>query len=184
MRRRKWLCTSQFFANVYLDPLDQMVSRELRPGCYVRYVDDFAIFGDSKADLAAMRARVEECLEPLRLCIHERKSRVYRSSEGFAFLGWTIFPSSRRLARQNVVRFRRRLRGMQREYAEGNLDWNRLRAKVAAWNGHAAHGDTWKLRECLFDQFPFAAGSAVKGVAGRVLEQQSEEPALVLPEQQ
>ncbi len=34
--------TSQFFANVYLNPLDHFVLRELQPGLYVRYVDDCA----------------------------------------------------------------------------------------------------------------------------------------------
>jgi hypothetical protein len=33
--------TSQFFANVYLDPLDHFVKERLRIKGYVRYVDDF-----------------------------------------------------------------------------------------------------------------------------------------------
>jgi len=40
--------TSQFFANVYLNPLDHYVLRELRPALYLRYVDDFLLFGDDK----------------------------------------------------------------------------------------------------------------------------------------
>ena len=32
--------TSQFFANVYLDALDQLIVRRLRPGAYARYLDD------------------------------------------------------------------------------------------------------------------------------------------------
>ncbi|MEZ5355838.1 MAG: hypothetical protein R2762_24655 [Bryobacteraceae bacterium] len=34
--------TSQFFANVYLNPMDHMIDRNLRPGAYARYVDDCA----------------------------------------------------------------------------------------------------------------------------------------------
>jgi retron-type reverse transcriptase len=34
--------TSQFFANVYLNSLDYFVRQQLRPGGYVRYVDDCA----------------------------------------------------------------------------------------------------------------------------------------------
>jgi hypothetical protein len=33
--------TSQFFANVYLDRLDQFVKHELKAKYYLRYVDDF-----------------------------------------------------------------------------------------------------------------------------------------------
>ncbi|MCI0520103.1 MAG: reverse transcriptase/maturase family protein [Chloroflexi bacterium] len=38
--------TSQFWANVYLNPLDQFVRRELGCKDYLRYVDDFAMFYD------------------------------------------------------------------------------------------------------------------------------------------
>src|SRR5262249_8261152 len=40
--------TSQFFANVYLDPLDHFVKDRLGIQGYVRYVDDFLVFSDDK----------------------------------------------------------------------------------------------------------------------------------------
>lgn len=44
--------TSQFWSNCYLDPLDHFIKRELvHCGAYLRYVDDFAPFGDDKAQL-------------------------------------------------------------------------------------------------------------------------------------
>jgi len=69
--------TSQFFANVYLDPLDHFVREELRPGDYVRYADDFLLFGTDRRELDAMRAEIERFLVRLRLLIHPGKSRVY-----------------------------------------------------------------------------------------------------------
>ena len=40
--------TSQFWSNCYMNPLDQFVKRELRCPAYLRYVDDMALFSDSK----------------------------------------------------------------------------------------------------------------------------------------
>ncbi len=40
--------TSQFRANVYMNPFDHFVKRELRCEGYVRYVDDMLLFGDDK----------------------------------------------------------------------------------------------------------------------------------------
>ena len=40
--------TSQFFANVMLDPFDHFVTEVVRPGGYVRYMDDFLVFGQSR----------------------------------------------------------------------------------------------------------------------------------------
>jgi hypothetical protein len=43
--------TSQFWSNCYRHPLDLFVKRELGCKAYLRYVDDFALFSDSKAEL-------------------------------------------------------------------------------------------------------------------------------------
>ena len=153
--------TSQFLANVYLNPLDQYVNRELRPACYIRYVDDFLLFGQCKAILAEMRSAAEDFLEGLRLLVHERKSRVYRCRDGVTFLGWRLYPERSRLVRDNVARFRRRLRQMERAFREGAATSEEIRARIHSWIGHAAAGNTWRLREQLFAQFTLVKGSAV-----------------------
>ena len=43
--------TSQLFANVYLNELDQFVKRDLNGSYYLRYMDDFLIFGRGKQEL-------------------------------------------------------------------------------------------------------------------------------------
>ena len=40
--------TSQFFANVYLNELDQYAKRALKCRAYIRYVDDVLLFADDK----------------------------------------------------------------------------------------------------------------------------------------
>lgn len=148
--------TSQFFANVYLNGLDQFVLREIRPGAYCRYVDDFLLFHDDPGLLRDARRRIEAELDSVRLRLHEGKSRIRRTAAGIAFLGWRIFPDHRRLARGNVVRFRRRIRLLQRRFAAGEAGWREILPRLQAWNAHAAHGETWRLREQVFSQFPFA----------------------------
>ncbi|SPE40807.1 conserved hypothetical protein [Candidatus Sulfopaludibacter sp. SbA3] len=78
--------TSQFFANVYLNPLDHFVVQELRPGCYIRYVDDFVLFAESRRVLDEMKAAVERLLGEFRVAVHPQKSRVYRCGDGIEFL--------------------------------------------------------------------------------------------------
>jgi retron-type reverse transcriptase len=147
--------TSQFFANVYLNPLDQLINRELRPTVYVRYVDDFLLFGDSQEALRDQLQRMQPLLHGLRIELHPRKSRVYRTRDGVTFLGWRVFPERTRLVRGNVARFRRRLGRLCREYQQGVRDWDQIHPRVRAWMAHAAHGNTWKLREQIFRQHVF-----------------------------
>jgi hypothetical protein len=49
-------------------------------------------------------------------------------------------------------RIERRLRAA---YAAGELGWADVRISLQAWNAHAAHGTTWRLRRSVFDQGEF-----------------------------
>ena len=69
--------TSQFWANVYLNPLDQFVKRDLKCVAYVRYVDDFLLFADDKPTLHRWRQAVIEFAATLRLTLHEREAVVF-----------------------------------------------------------------------------------------------------------
>ncbi len=147
--------TSQFFANVYLNPLDHFVTRQLRPAVYVRYVDDFLLFDSDRQKLTDALAALHAFAASLRLLLHPGKSRIYRVCDGFPFLGWRIFPDRARLQRANVVRFRRKMAALHDDWDSGGLDWKEVQASIAAWIGHAMHGDTWRLREQIFEKaFP------------------------------
>jgi Reverse transcriptase (RNA-dependent DNA polymerase) len=170
--------TSQFFANVYLNPLDQFVIRELRPSLYLRYVDDFVLFGSDKSELGFMADRIRRFLQGLRLSPHERKFRIYRCDEGVTLLGWRILPGQTRLARSNVIRMRRRLKKMAALYQAGRMRFEEVRCRVHAWLGHAAFGDTWRLRQNLFAQFILREAEHSRNARGRVEQQSTERPCL------
>jgi retron-type reverse transcriptase len=143
--RRKGLpignLTSQVFANLYLSPFDHWVREHLRVSGYVRYMDDFALFGDDRALAREWRDGVVRFLEGLRLKVHDRKTRLRRTGEGLPFLGFVVFRDRRRLRGEAVRRFVDRCGRM----AAGRLPGIDIGRSVAAWAEHASHGDTWPL---------------------------------------
>jgi len=141
--------TSQFFANVYLNPFDHFVKEELGCRCYIRYCDDFVIFGDDKRELGRTAERLADRLSAVRLKLHERKCQVRRVDEGVDFLGYRIWPTHRRLRRESVLRFKRRRRVLRKAWRAGDTELANVRASMASWVGHAKHADTWRLREAL-----------------------------------
>jgi retron-type reverse transcriptase len=147
--------TSQFFANVVLDPLDHFVMDRLGVGGYVRYCDDFLVFAADKAALAGVRRPIGDFLAGLRLRLHPTKNVVFPVRQGIPFLGYRVFPTHRLLAKANVWRFRRRLRRMQRQYAQHEISSEEVVQRVMSWTGHARQADTHRLRERLFLEHPF-----------------------------
>ena len=150
--------TSQFFGNVYLDPLDHFVKEELRIGGYVRYVDDFVLFSDDKAELHFARESIKRFLGGLRLRLHPRKSEIFPVGQGIRFLGYRVFPSHRLLARENVWRFLRRVRRIQRDFTAGHISPADIRARLMSWAGHARHANTFRLRTRLSKAIVFSRG--------------------------
>ncbi len=141
--------TSQFWANVYLNELDQFVKRELGCRAFARYVDDFLLFSKSKVPLWAWKRALTARLADLRLSLHERESTVYPVSNGIPFLGFRVYPTHRLLKSRNGHMFARRYRCLRRAHVRKELSFADLNARVRGWVAHAAHGDTWGLRSAI-----------------------------------
>lgn len=139
--------TSQFFANVYLNPIDHFVKHELRVRGYVRYVDDFLLFGEDRRILKELGRLVREKIAELRLAIHPDKYRLLRTADGVDFVGFVSFPDGRRKLRKgNVRRFDRRLARMKFEAAQGEREWAEVTRSVQSWIAHASHAQSYRLR--------------------------------------
>jgi len=138
--------TSQWWANVYLDALDQFVKHGLRCRGYLRYVDDLALFADDKHQLADWRAALIEGAAALRLTLHEERMQARPVRDGIPFLGFCVFPDHRRLNSRRGHYARRRLGALAAQAVAGHIGLAQLTAGVQSWVAHAVHGDTWGLR--------------------------------------
>ncbi|MGB8688695.1 MAG: RNA-directed DNA polymerase [Microcoleus sp.] len=141
--------SSQFFANVYLNGFDHFVLEQLKISKYVRYVDDFVFCSNDRLLLQDARLAVEEYLVKLRLKIHPIKSQLFETKEGANFLGFRVFPDTIRVRQESLRRGRRRLRRLQKECTNGEIELAQLSRSVQSWVAHLEHGDTWNLRQIM-----------------------------------
>ncbi len=144
--------TSQFWANVYLNELDTFVKRRLRCRAYVRYMDDFLVFGNDKAELHCVRQAITDFLQSLRLSLHPRKQRIYPVRTGMDFVGFVSFPHRVKLRRDNVRRFTQRLRRFQHAYAAGEITREQIETSLQSWISHSRYADSFRLRCRLISQ--------------------------------
>ncbi len=94
--------SSQFFANVLLDDLDQFAKHRLPARHYVRYVDDFILLHDSPQWLNQARQQIEAKLGDLRLQLNPRKTILQPIARGIDFVGHVINPWHRISRRRTV----------------------------------------------------------------------------------
>lgn len=96
--------SSQFFANIYLDELDQFCKHKLQTRHYIRYVDDFILLHESPSWLNAAKWEIEEFLrEKLNARINPSKTILQPVARGVDFVGQVILPW-RRVPRKRTVK--------------------------------------------------------------------------------
>lgn len=155
--------TSQFFANVYLNELDQFVKHTLKCRHYVRYVDDFILLADNAAQLQRWQVQLSDFLQSrLRLRLKD-EIRLQPLSQGVDFLGYRVFTSYRRVRPRVVAHCRAKLAAWERQFVRQHShgiwirataqDLAQLQAMLSSYWGHFAHANSVRLRQNLFKQF-------------------------------
>lgn len=142
--------TSQLFANIYLNELDQFVKHNLKIRHYIRYMDDFVTLSDSKAQLWEWRRDIEGFLSNRLMLALNHKTAIFPvASRGVDFLGYRIWPDYRLLRKNSVKRMKRKIRAYNRKYAAGEITAGEINASVQSWLGHAKHANTYRIRQKL-----------------------------------
>lgn len=155
---------SQFFANVYLNELDQFVKHQLKARYYLRYSDDFILLHEEKARLLEWKAAIEEFLHArLRLRLNDRRQRLEPIRTGVDFLGYIVRPDYILVRRRVVNRlkarlgqYQKKLIGQKENCTVLRYDHTALQKLMATWSSYAAHvkmANSYRLRETLLGRF-------------------------------
>ena len=146
--------TSQFFANIYLNELDQFVKHELKADFYIRYVDDFVILHRSKKILEDYKIKINHFLKhKLSLELHPEKSKIIILKMGINFLGFRVFFHYKLLRIKNIRKFERKLSLLKQEYEAEILPREKAIEVFEGWLAYSSYGDTYKYRRSLTKKF-------------------------------
>jgi retron-type reverse transcriptase len=176
--------TSQHFANYYLSPLDRFVKERLQRGAYVRYMDDFVVWGESGRELRAVCERVRAFLAAeLKLELKDNTG-INRTAFGMDFLGYRVFPGTVRLARRSKVRFARKFQRYEAAHLRGEWSELVLQQRVQALLAFVMPAESGAFRRHVLQRFGVAAKGLEPRESGRQLEQQRDQLPGGEPQQQ
>jgi RNA-directed DNA polymerase len=145
--------TSQLFANVYLNELDQFVKHGLRVRSYVRYADDVAIVSADAESLRRLLLPVEDFLSRrLRLRLHPSKIRIRKYRQGIDFLGYVLLPHHRVVRTTTKRRMLRRLETRFRECKAGRRPLDSAAHSLGSYLGVLSHAHSFRLGQDVLDR--------------------------------
>ena len=140
--------TSQLFANVYLNELDQFVKHSLKQRYYLRYMDDFLILSHSKKELHLLKEKLRGFLaDELKLTLHPKKANIFPADKGIDFLGYRLFRHYRLLRKSGVKRFVKRTKVYRKKITKGAMTQEKFDHSLQSWLSYAAFGNSWHLRQ-------------------------------------
>ncbi len=105
--------TSQLFANVYLNELDQYAKNTLHIKQYARYNDDIVVVSDTKSHLMSLRDKILGfCNSRLLLEIPTEKIIIRKCAWGIDFVGFEIFSNRLLVCRKTKQKIIRRIHSL------------------------------------------------------------------------
>lgn len=157
---------SQFFANVYLNSLDQFVKHTLKCRFYLRYCDDFVLLSDNRGQLKAWESSIKNFLIiELALNLNKKARRLQPVSNGVNFLGYIIRADYQLVRkrvignlRQKIKRFEQKLVKTEdscRVYSFDRELLDDLFATFASYLGHFKHANSFKLIKSIWRRYTF-----------------------------
>lgn len=147
--------SSQDFANIYLNELDQYAKHYLGLRYYVRYMDDVVAVVPS-------REQAKETLAALTKFLNERlnletnqKSQVFPIKQGVNAYGFKIKTTHIQLRDSSKKAMKRRIKRMDEKLQAGEITEHEINQAVDSWLGHARHSNSYNLAKSIFKNYNY-----------------------------
>jgi len=122
--------TSRWFANFYLESLDNCIKQSGKATYYIRYVDDLVILGPNKRNLHKLRKEIEVHLQTISLKLKSNWQVFKTNSRPLDFLGFKFYHTHTTLRKRNCLRIKRRVKKIK---AKHYLNIKDAQAMISYW---------------------------------------------------
>lgn len=160
--------TSQMFANIYMNELDQYLKHELRLKYAIRYMDDCIILHNDKKQLKEIQEKIEIfLLEKLKLNLNN-KTVIRPTTCNVDFVGYVINKDEIRLRKSTVKRMKARIKYIKKAYELGEMTLKEVNSTMQSYFGLMKHCTNDGLREKIINDFVLRCTDASRNRANEV----------------
>lgn len=139
--------TSQTFANIYLNELDQYATRKLKIKNYYRYMDDIVILARNKNEAKEYLNEIKEFLQKkLELELND-KTNIFKAKQGVNFCGYKINEYRLKVRNKGKNKFKKKVKNLLKEIKEGNISSKDARQYLTGHLGYFEIANTYNLKQ-------------------------------------
>lgn len=142
--------TSQVFANIYLNEVDQYIKHELRVKYYFRYMDDSVIFLKTKDEAKEVLERIKKFLkENLKLELNS-KTQIFKSKQGVNFCGYKINEYRMKIRNRGKKKLKNKVKTLKNKIKEGKMTSKEAQKYLCGHLGYIKYANNYNLINKLF----------------------------------
>ena len=142
--------TSQIFANIYLNEVDQYIKHELKVKYYFRYMDDSVLFVKTKEEAIELLNKIKKYLKiKLKLKLND-KTQIFKSKQGVNFCGYKINEYRLKLRDRGKKAVKKKVKVLKEEVKKGNISSKEAGRYICGHLGYMKYANTRNLEATLF----------------------------------
>ena len=142
--------TSQMFANIYLNEIDQYIKHKLKIKFYFRYMDDCILFVKTKLE-------AKEALEKIKVFLKEKlelelnkKTQIFKNKQGVNFCGYKINEYRLKIRDKGKRKLKKKIKKLKYEIKIGKITSKEAHKYLAGHLGYIKIANTYNLENKLF----------------------------------
>jgi len=142
--------TSQMFANIYLNEVDQYIKHELKIKYYCRYLDDSIVIVQTKQEAKEALSKIQEFLKDnLKLELNQ-KTQIFKSKQGVNFCGYKINEYRLKLRDKGKRKLKKKIKKLKEKIREGKMTSKEAKKYLAGHLGYIQIANVKNLTDKLF----------------------------------
>ena len=142
--------TSQIFANIYLNEIDQYIKHKLKIRYYFRYMDDSTLFLQTKKEAIEVLEKIKKYLkENLELELN-KKTQIFKNKQGVNFCGYKINENRLKIRDKGKRKLKKKVKKLKQQIKEEKITSKEAYKYLAGHIGYIEIADTYMLEESLF----------------------------------
>lgn len=142
--------TSQTFANIYLNELDQYVKHKLKCKYFFRYMDDGIILLKTKKEAKEKLEKIRQFLKDNLKVELNPKTQIFKSKQGVNFCGYKINEYRIKIRDKGKRKMKLKIKYLTKQIKEGNATSKEAKKYLCGHLGYIKYANTYTLENKLF----------------------------------
>ena len=142
--------TSQIFANIYLNEVDQYIKRELKIENYFRYMDDSIILVKTKKEAIDTLENIRKFISENLKLEFNKKTQIFKSKQGVNFCGYKINEYRIKLREKGKKKLKRKIKRLKQRIKDGTMTSRKAKKYLSGHLGYIKYANIYNLTNIYF----------------------------------